>query len=160
MRNLVSFRVILIVSAFVLLSDRASGATSLPPIWVQDPGTPTDSIRSDDIHFIDENRGWSTRSTKIYRTINGGVTWSAIFTNAGTHFRSISFLTSTHGFAGNLGQGSYDGTVTDTNVLYETFDGGDTWHIKPGLPGQGMKGFCAMQAFDTNTFYGGGRVRG
>src|SRR3954463_8134644 len=142
-------RLVLIAIACAV-SLRALAVTTLPPIWLQDPGSPTDSVRSDDIHFIDENHGWATRSTKIYRTINGGVTWTPIFTNTGTHFRSISFLTLTHGFAGNLGQGSYDGTVTDTNVLYETFDGGDTWHIKPGLSERGMKGFCAMQAFDTN----------
>ena len=128
---------------------------------MQDPGTPTETnIRSDDIHFIDENHGWATRSTKIYKTIDGGVTWTPIFTNSTTHFRSISFLTATHGFAGNLGPGDYDATVTDTNVLYETFDGGSSWHVFPGLSEQGMKGFCAMQAFDSNTFYGGGRVRG
>ena len=142
-------------------------SNSMQAVWTQFPGSPVgdggngDGTRSDDIYFVDQNTGWASRDTEILKTTNGGTTWNLMYlapTNA--HFRSISFLTATHGFAGNLGPGSYDGNVTDTNVLYETFDGGTSWHVFQGLNQQGMKGFCAMYVYDSQHIFGGGRVRG
>ena len=78
----------------------------------------------------------------------------------GTHFRCIVFASPTHGFAGNLGVGSYDAAVTDKNVLYETSDGGETWKNVTGFAEAGMKGLCALYVLDANHIYGGGRVRG
>ncbi len=154
---------LLVVACLLGLTSRSGAAVTnlvqVPPIWTQFAGSPTDSVRSDDIYFIDQNTGWASRNNKIYKTINGGTTWTLQATITGAHFRSISFLTATHGFAGNLGVGSYDGNVSNTNVLYETLDGGSTWHVFPGLSEQGMKGFCAMSVLDSNHIYGGGRVR-
>jgi photosystem II stability/assembly factor-like uncharacterized protein len=69
----------------------------------------------------------------IHKTTDGGNTWALKLTKTGTHFRCIGFASSTRGFAGNLGVGSYDSAVTDSNVLYQTFDGGDTWKNVPGF---------------------------
>jgi len=129
--------------------------------WSQFPGSPSGTARHDDIYFVDKNTGWSVRAAGlIHKTTDGGNTWALKLTKTGTHFRCIGFASPTRGFAGNLGIGSYDSAVTDSNVLYQTFDGGDTWKNVPGLAEEGMKGLCAMYILDANHIYGGGRVRG
>ena len=91
------------------------GGPVLPAIWTMFPGSPVgdgpggDGSRSDDISFINQSLGWASRDTRIYKTTNGGNTWNVIYTaSTNAHFRSIGFLTATHGYAGNLGPGSYD----------------------------------------------------
>jgi hypothetical protein len=140
------------------------------PVWTQLSNAPAgDSPRFDDIGFIDETNGWVARSVGgIHQTTDGGKTFSlsrsstAAYpgTNLTAHFRSICFVSPTRGWAGNLGPGSYDGNVTDTNILFETFDGGTNWMVKPGFPETGMRGLCALYALDSQHIYGGGRVRG
>src|SRR5579871_5870859 len=92
------------------------------PVWTQFPNSPNAgvSFRNDDIYFTDLTNGWSARGTDgLYRTTNYGQAWFSttphLVTNV-AHFRSISFATPLHGWAGNLGPGSYDGNVTDTNL--------------------------------------------
>ncbi|HTB83664.1 MAG TPA: immunoglobulin domain-containing protein [Candidatus Sulfotelmatobacter sp.] len=139
---------------------------SQTPVWTQFPNSPVGSgnYRNDDISFTDLTNGWSARGIDgIYRTTNCGQAWFSttphIVTNV-AHFRSIGFATPLHGWIGNLGPGSYDSLVTDTNLLYETFDGGNTWTINQTINDSGMAGFCAMHIPDSQTIYGAGRVRG
>src|SRR5689334_12922288 len=99
-----------------------------PSPWTQMTNSPgPNNVRHDDIFFIDQTNGWATQNHYIYRTTNGGVTWTTNLYLSGTHFRSIGFATKDTGFAGNLGLGSYDSGTTDTNVLYRSYDGGLTW---------------------------------
>lgn len=129
--------------------------------WSQLPNSPSDSARYDDVYFVNASAGWAAGGRDgIYRTTNGGNTWAKVLTNSSTHFRCIGFASATRGWAGNLGPGSYDGGVTDTNVMYQTFDGGLNWSVVPGINQTGMKGFCAMHILDSQHIYGGGRVRG
>jgi photosystem II stability/assembly factor-like uncharacterized protein len=133
------------------------------PVWKQYPNTPSGTLRHDDVYFADLTNGWSARGLDgVFRTANGGQTWSKVIanTNPVAHFRSIGFASATRGWAGNLGPGSYDGAVTDTNMLYETFDGGATWSVVPAINDSGMKGFCALHVLDAQHIYGVGRVRG
>ncbi len=140
------------------------------PIWSQFDNSPAGTTpRNDDIHFVDPLHGWAARATDgIYRTTNGGAMFTKVLSSAipypGTtlvaHFRSINFASPTRGWAGNLGPGSYDGSVTDTNLLYETFDGGLTWSPVADINASDMKGFCALQVLDAQHIYGAGRVRG
>jgi photosystem II stability/assembly factor-like uncharacterized protein len=135
--------------------------TDSVPLWVQLPNTPgPGNIRHDDIYFTDPTNGWSSQDNNIYRTTNGGATWTTNLVLPGTHFRSIAFATPLIGFAGNLGVGSYDGGVTDTNVLYRSIDGGMTWSNVPGFAEAGMKGLCVVDVLDSQHIYGAGRVRG
>jgi photosystem II stability/assembly factor-like uncharacterized protein len=131
------------------------------PVWSQLPNSPGPSgTRHDDIYFTDPTNGWASQNNDIYRTTNGGVTWTTNLVLAGTHFRSISFANPLTGFAGNLGVGSYDGNVSNTNVLYRTYDGGVTWSNVPGFAEAGMKGLCTFYVLDAQHLYGAGRVRG
>ena len=156
--------------ALLLVFSLAGSAPAQTPVWTQFPSAPGGTTpRFDDLSFIDETNGWIARSTGgIYKTTDAGKTFTLSRpstvaypgTNLTAHFRSICFVSPTRGWAGNLGPGSYDGAVNDTNVLFETFDGGTNWSVKTGFPETGMKGLCAFYALDSQHIYGVGRVRG
>src|ERR1035438_1376636 len=147
---------------FILLSLLVGvSAQAQTPVWMQLPNSPGPATtRHDDIYFTDPTNGWSSQNNDIYRTTNGGVTWTTNLVMSGTHFRSISFVNRTVGFAGNLGPGSYDGNVSNTNIMYRSYDGGVTWSNVPGFAEAGMKGLCSFYMLDSNHVYGAGRVRG
>lgn len=131
------------------------------PLWSQFPNSPSGTTRHDDIWFINETNGWSARGRGgIFKTTDGGSTWLQKANMPSTHFRCIAFASATRGWAGNLGPGSYDTLVTDTNVMYETFDGGETWTNRPGFAERGMRGLCSIHVLDSQHIYGVGRVRG
>jgi len=140
-----------------------SFAPAQTPSWSQFGNSPGGTTRNDDIYFADLTNGWSARATDgVYRTTNGGSTWIKVIPNLSpvAHFRCIGFASALRGWAGNLGPGSYDNTVTDTNMLYETFDGGTNWSVAPDINASGMQGFCALHVKDAQHIYGAGRVRG
>ena len=69
---------------FVLIATIARAQT---PVWSQVPNSPgTNSVRHDDIYFTDPTNGWATHNNNIYRTTNGGLTWTTNLTLANTHF--------------------------------------------------------------------------
>ena len=150
-------------SLFALMA--AMSLRAQTPVWTQFPNSPVGTgFRNDDICFTDLTNGWSARGRDgLYRTTNAGQSWFSVTPHLVTnvaHFRSIGFATPTHGWAGNLGPGAYDSLVTDTNLLYETFDGGSSWNIVTPINDTGMKGFCAINIPDPQHMYGVGRVRG
>jgi photosystem II stability/assembly factor-like uncharacterized protein len=148
------------IRASLLVLVLVSPASSQVPIWTQLPNAPIVS-RHDDVFPLNETTAWTASGRDgIYKTTDGGITWAKVLTNASTHFRCIGFASSTRGWAGNLGPDSYDSSAKDTNVLYETFDGGLHWSNRPGFAEAGMKGLCSIQVFDAQTIYGVGRVRG
>lgn len=131
------------------------------PVWSQLPNSPSGTTRHDDIYMLNETTGWTSRGRGgIFKTTDGGNTWVQKTNMPVTHLRCIGFASALHGFAGNLGVGAYDMNVTDTNVLYETFDGGESWTNHPGFAEVGMLGLCSLHIFDAQTIYGAGRVRG
>jgi photosystem II stability/assembly factor-like uncharacterized protein len=99
--------------------------------------------KQDDIYFVNENIGWYINGYgKIYKTQNGGETWTMQLEQKGTFFRCIAFIDSMTGFAGTVGT-EYFPDVTDTIPLYSTKDGGKTWVPMP-INGNYVKGLCAI----------------
>ncbi len=146
---------------FCLIAGLWNAPADLPPVWMQFSSSPSGTVRHDDINFADENTGFAVRGNGlIHRTTDGGETWVQKLQKTGTHFRCIGFASPTRGWAGNLGVGSYDSTVTDTNVMYQTLDGGESWNAVPGLAEAGVKGLCALQVLDEKHIFAAGRVRG
>lgn len=64
-----------------------------------------------------------------------------------------------HGFAGNLGAG-LSPSITDTNVLYSTIDGGATWNPVTTITGPAAAGICNLTAVDATHLFGVGRANG
>ncbi len=112
------------------------------PHWTQ---LKTDVYRGkqDDICAIDEQNAWYINGFgKIYRTRDGGKTWTIQLEKKGTFFRCIAFVDSLTGFAGTVGTDYFPG-VTDTIPLYSTKNGGATWQAV-NYSGKYVKGLCAL----------------
>jgi photosystem II stability/assembly factor-like uncharacterized protein len=86
------------------------------------PGVITDNIYS--IDAMNYDTAWCTASsssqTYIYRTANGGVNWTQVFTQAGGFINAIHFISSYFGYAvGNPVNGRW--------TLWYSGNGGVTW---------------------------------
>lgn len=80
-----------------------------------------------DIHFLDAINGFAaTKATSlnqasIYKTTDGGLTWTSLFTLSNNiNFHNITFVNSLVGFAS-----------ADMGNVYKTIDGGNTWTSIP-----------------------------
>jgi photosystem II stability/assembly factor-like uncharacterized protein len=131
--------------------------------WTKLSTAPTVSggAKQDDVFFLDAMNGFlaSGPNSAIYKTIDGGATWTKVFTHTGTYFRAILFTDAMHGFAGNLGAG-LSPSITDTNILYATTDGGGTWAPVTTITGPAAAGICNLTAVDATHLFGVGRANG
>ncbi|MEZ5966098.1 MAG: YCF48-related protein [Planctomycetota bacterium] len=83
--------------------------------WVQDNNW--GSIY--DIFFLDTQRGWACGNGSVtYRTLDGGLSWSAVSAPGGTTMSSIWFVDRLLGFAVGIG-----GTIV------RSIDGGQSWSL-------------------------------
>ncbi|MFT3794764.1 T9SS type A sorting domain-containing protein [Flavobacterium sp.] len=114
---------------------------------------PPDSGRFDDVFFLNPNLGWAAgNGGYVYKTTNGGVTWSDSGYFPETYIRNIEFMDANNGFLGLLDYG-----------FYRTTDGGATWidiapdvFTAPNFPAA----ICGLDAVDANTIYGCGAYFG
>jgi photosystem II stability/assembly factor-like uncharacterized protein len=115
--------------------------------------------RYNDIYFVTPTRGWiANGSGQIYRTLDGGVSWVKQFEKNAVHFRSIGFVDSLNGWAGNVGPGEFG--ATDTSTIYQTTDGGITWTPVRSYIGPKPRGLCGMHVVNDSVVCAVGRVRG
>lgn len=102
------------------------------------------TVRYDDICFIDESTGWAVDATgsTIHKTTDGGELWEYQFFGLGDYMRSVTFLDENIGFVGTL-----------TPNLYKTTSGGQSWEIV-NIPG--VDGICGLAVAGDETVYGCG----
>ena len=138
-----------------------AAATALPLIGAgaAEPGwetLPTEAYpgKRDDISFADARHGWyGTGKGDLFRTTDGGASWSKVASKPGTFIRALGFVDENFGFIGNIGTDYYPG-VTDTTPLYLTKDGGVTW-TPAELGGKTIVGVCAIDVLRTQRIYQG-----
>ena len=125
-------------------------------------GTPVgDSLEFRDVHGVNADTAWILSAgegpkSRIYRTTNGGATWTLQFinTDSAAFYDCLSFGNSTTGIAYG------DASQRRTNLL-RTDDAGETWRllaptaVPEPLPGEGAfaaSGLCVVHA-DVNTVF-------
>ncbi|MBV8658578.1 MAG: hypothetical protein JO142_12205 [Burkholderiales bacterium] len=106
--------------------------------------------KQDDVFFVDRKVGFYVNGKgNIFRSDDGGDSWRKVLSQPGTYFRAIGMLDAQHGFAGNIGTEYFPG-VTDEKPLYETSDGGQHWSAVANLPGEKVRGICAIDVLKTH----------
>ncbi|MEJ7598554.1 MAG: hypothetical protein WKG01_11655 [Kofleriaceae bacterium] len=171
----------LLVLAFVACGSKAAPIPTSPPppppvvlvargAWTP---SPTEAYRGkqDDITFVSSKLGfYGNGAGKIFRTTDGGTSWTQVLAQPGTYIRALGFLDDRRGFAGNIGPDSFPG-VTDEHLLYRTDDGGASWQPVVLPDAAGARGVCAIDILALDTVnagvrlhkehvYVGGRVNG
>ena len=125
--------------------------------WQLSPSEPFRG-KQDDIAFASPKRGfYGNGDGKIFRTDDGGATWKKLLEQKGTFVRAVGFLDEQRGFAGNLGPDAFPG-VTDTQLLYRTDDGGDTWKPVVLPEAEGARGVCAIDILAVDAVNAGHRL--
>lgn len=103
----------------------ASAAVAQTPGWTTMTTDPYRGKR-DDIVFANARVGfYGTGAGDLFKTGDGGASWSRVWSKPGTFIRALGFLDEKTGFLGNVGD--YYPGVTDTTPLYRTRDGGASW---------------------------------
>ena len=111
--------------------------------WFKLPTEPYKG-KQDDIVFTDALTGfYGNGAGKIFKTIDGGHSWTMVLNKPGTFIRALGFVDSKLGFAGNIGTEYFPG-VSDATPLYRTVDGGASWAPVTGIAGPQVKGLCAI----------------
>ncbi len=149
-------RNIAIIIFTILISTGA--LTQEMPEWTDLPNAPFSS-RHNDVYFVTDSLGWICDGNgAIYHTPDGGQSWQQQFLQTDAHFRSIAFLDSLNGWAGNVGLGEFG--ATDGNIFYHTSDGGQSWSTFNTFAGPAPAGVCGMYVVNDSTIVAVGRVRG
>lgn len=101
--------------------------------------------KQDDIVFVNDRVGWyGNGAGKLFRTRDGGETWTKVWEKPGTFVRCLAFVDENVGVLGNVGPGYFPG-VTDPVPLYRTEDGGVTWSPVTSIEGSAVVGLCALE---------------
>lgn len=78
------------------------------------------------VDFYSPDEGYITASTQIYKTTDGGLTWSSVGTagiSPGEFILSLDFVDEMHGWI----TGTPDESTREPLKLYRTVDGGENW---------------------------------
>lgn len=140
---LIDRRAVLSAAAMLGGCTTADKAPPAPEAWRR---LPTEAYpgKQDDVVFVDRDRGWyGNGKGRIFRTTDGGETWRKVLDQPGTYVRALGFVDAKVGVMGNIGPGSFPG-VTDSQPLYRTVDGGESWAPVQAIAGPAPKGICAI----------------
>lgn len=114
--------------------------------------------KQDDLYFSSEQVGYyGNGAGKLFRTADGGATWTKVLDKPGTYWRALGFLDDKRGFAGNIGPDAFPG-VTDATMLYRTDDAGATWAPVALPDAAGARGMCAIDILQVDTVNAGHRL--
>lgn len=109
---------------------------------------PDASSRTDDIWFVDPQRGWAANSNgKIIFTQNGGDSWVEQLSDDEVYFRCLGFADDKTGWAG---------TLTSGKRLFQTSDGGQNWTRVNSLPGNQPSAICGISVVSKDVVYASG----
>jgi photosystem II stability/assembly factor-like uncharacterized protein len=170
--------------SFILLGIAAHG-TAQTPKWTTLPMPPA-AVRYDDCFFITPEIGWAihpynpftvtgtdtiTYQGRIWKTTDGGNSWTLQLDSCHMYLRAVGFADSLHGWATSLGWNSvpdslynyYDSIYhhLDTTLMIETSDGGRTWQRADNkIVGTKPAGICGMHVLNDTLAYGVGRYTG
>ncbi len=115
--------------------------------------TPTFDNRVDDVFMVNAKVGYAASGDgQIVKTINGGLKWENLLTDASVYCRSVEFVNEKKGFVGG-----FPSSFATSNMLRKTIDGGKTWtDLTQLLNPKAARGICGLAAPDSNTIYGCG----
>lgn len=159
-----------VLAACIVGSLATAGSPAGLPPWTRLATEPYKG-KQDDISFVTPELGmYGNGAGKIFKTTDGGASWTQVFSKPGTFVRCLAFVTDRIAVMGNIGPGYFPG-VTDPAPLYRTEDGGATWTPVTAIEGAPVVGLCAFDVLgipfinagnlDHRTrIYGVGRVGG
>ena len=120
---------VVISKSGVVLSTKNGGTTWTAAPW---PGELRDLV------LVNAQTGWAVGPNEIYKTADGGVTWTAQISGVGWNLIGVDFVDSQNGWA-----------VGVSGTVLRTADGGVTWTpCTPTTPG-----LAAVQFLDAQTGY-------
>lgn len=114
---------------------------------------PFASSRTDDIWFLDADRGWAVNSNgHILHTTDGGDTWELQLDaspdpSRPTYLRCVGFADEHVGWVG---------AITAARRLFHTSDGGTSWTRVDNLPPGAPPAICGLSVVDERVVYGSG----
>ena len=109
---------------------------------------PDASSRTDDIWFVDPQRGWAANSNgKIIFTDDGGDSWIDQLSDPDVYFRCLGFVDDKTGWAG---------TLTSGKRLFNTNNGGATWTQVNNLPDNQPSAICGISVVSNEVVYASG----
>ena len=109
---------------------------------------PIASSRTDDIWFIDPQRGWAVNSNgQILHTVDGFTTWEEQFHDPEVYLRCVGFASESRGWVG---------TLTAGKPLFDTVDGGANWTAVTDLPPLAPSAVCGLSVVDQSVVYASG----
>jgi photosystem II stability/assembly factor-like uncharacterized protein len=148
----------ILIAALATLISGSLPAMAQDGTWKELPNSPFTS-RHNDARFVSENVGWIVNGAgEVYRTNDGGDSWTMMFSRSAAHFRSVGFFDEQLGFIGNVGVGEFG--ATDPVVLRRTRDGGQSWSAITQFDGPPPVGLCGMRIVNDSMIVAVGRVRG
>ena len=75
-----------------------------------------DTMSGGEVYFVNNQIGYIGKSHRIFKTVNGGDTWTQVGGDFNYHIHCLDFIDENTGWAGS-----------DFGVIYHTADGGATW---------------------------------